>query len=196
MKTFELTASRWHKISQRLTVRATELADSVKATFAGTRVEGFSGTEQVNLLKERTQEGLKAIEDHQLVMEAIAKIRSALAEVNASAGIAALLAEQEVLNRRIKLLRDIVAAQRSDMVSVDALSEYKPFSEGAARSIYGRESGIQVRLLSREQETEFKAQIQTLQAKLYAVADEANDKNRDKISIELDEAIAVVAGLE
>lgn len=198
MTAFEFNASRWHKIAERLTEKASEAADEARAIFGATRVDGFAGDEQLASLRQREQEGERALETHEIASEAVAAIRSALGAANAASGVSALLAQTERAKRRAKLLKEIVSAQKPEMVSVDSLPSYKPFSEGSGRSMYHREErgAILVRVLSRASEAKLKASIEALTAQGFALSDKANDLNRETVRVELDPRAAALAGLQ
>lgn len=198
VKAYAFNASRWHKIAERLSAKAAQAAEEARAAFANTRVDGFAGDEQTHALLARADEGALALKTHELASSAVSIIRAALGSANAANGVSALMAEAESVKRRVKLLKEIVAAQKPEMVSVEGLPSYKPFSEGAGRSMYHREErgAILVRVLSRSKEAELKAEIEALEARGYALADSANDRNREPVSVELDERAAALAGLE
>lgn len=198
MQSFALTASRWHKISERLSARASQASEEAKAAFTNTRVDGYAGEAQIEALSERSAEGLKALEAHRVAMNAVAAIRAAIGKANAANGVSEALAQRDVLNRRVKLLKELVGAQKPEMVAIEALRDYKPFSESAGRSMYRHEErgAISVRTLSRADEAALKKEIDTLEIQLYGLADSANDLNRGLITLQLDPQVAALAGLE
>ena len=197
-QTYELTLNRWHKIRERLGAKSVELANQIRAAYCQTRVDGFAGASQVELLNQRVKSAEQDLETHGSILEAIEAIRSALSKANARVGVDRILAHQETINRRSKLFREILSAQTPDMVPADSLAEYKPFSEKGQNHFYRDDAqlgAIPVRTLSADLAEQFVKQLDTLQTELYSCADQVSDLNREKISIELSESAAKAAGL-
>lgn len=196
--THELNLTRWHKVAERLTAKALEKAEQAKAAFTETRVDGYAGEAQLAQIRQRAAEAEAALAEHAQLAEAVARIRSALADANARVGVNALLSEQEALNRRSKLLREILAAQTTEMVPLDSLRHYKPFSEGKETRYFrgeGPKGAIAVQTLGAPLQASLRAEAERLQTALYATADKAADLNRETISVELSEFVAKAAGL-
>lgn len=190
--TLELTLSRWHKVAERLGSKAAESAAAASAAFCAQRVNGYAGAEQIQALREQADAGAKALSEHAIALSGQGAIRAALARANAEFGVSDLIARQEVANRRLKAIREILAGQKTDMVSPESLEAYKPFAEPQARYSYREEpqGAISVRVLPRELEAELRSEAEALQASLHKLADEANDSNarRLKLAIPLDAA--------
>lgn len=194
--TLELTLSRWHKVAERLASKANEAAAAATAAFCGQRVNGYAGEAQKSALSERAQEGVKALAEQEIALSALSAIRAALGRANAERGVSDLLARQESANRRLKLVREILAGQRPDMVFPDALETYKPFGETQQRYAYREEpqGAIAVRVLSRDLESKLRLEADALQASLHRLADEANDANAGKIRVSIPLEAARMAG--
>lgn len=196
---FEFSVGRWHKISERLAAKASELAEAAKKSLCSTYVDGYAGEEQVDRLRSSASDAVKALADQDVAARAVAAIRSAVGRANAQFGVSDALAEQERLNRRIKLLREILSAQRPEMVAVDALKDYRPFGETKTRMAYRHEEpqgAIQVRTLEASFENAMREEIERLQAELFSVSDKANDSNVRRISVEISAEAAAMIGLK
>jgi hypothetical protein len=194
--TFELTLSRWHNVSKRLANLAKEAGDKALAGFGGARVDGYAGEAQTKALTARQKEASEGLALALALQEDIGSIREAIGQANARAGVAALLAKQESINRSSKLLREIVAAQKPEMVPLEGLADYKPLSTSEPRFFRGSEGGaVSVSLMPQEELDRVKAQLAALQAEAFAVADQINDLNREKISASVSAQAARLAGL-
>lgn len=193
----ELTLSRWHKVAERLASKASECSVLASAAFCSQRVNGYAGSEQKAALQAKAAAGESALNEHLTLLEALSVIRSSLAKANAEIGVSRLLAEQETSNRRLKALREILAGQKTDMVSIDSLESYKPYADPQSRYGYRDEAqgAIAVRCLSCELESKLQSEAEKLQSALHRIADEASDANSRKIKIEISVEAARIAGM-
>ncbi len=195
---YSFPVSRWHKIVERLTAKSNELAKTAKTVFCNTSVDGYSGTEQVARINASVEEAQKALVEYSVASCGIASIRSAVAKANVALNVNALLAEQEALNRYSKIIKEILEGQKTEMVDITGLATYQAFGEPVKSRISYRDEpkgAVAIKTLSLNQETDMKEKLKRAQARMYAIADEINDLNRERVDIELTDDIAKMAGL-
>jgi hypothetical protein len=121
-------------------------------------------------------------------------LRRAIGEVNAKNGVALELAQYDALMRRHKLLEIILNSQTSDMVSLNEIAMLP--NQIMGDGLYERSrSKIKVKVLENEHEDRLRKEAEALLAKAYALADRINDLNQERMTLELPEEMASVAGL-
>ncbi len=195
---YSFPVSRWHKVVERLTAKSNEFAKTAKTVFCNTSVDGYSGSEQLARIQGTVEEAQKALQEYSIASCGIASIRSAVAKANVALNVNALLAEQEALNRYIKLVKEILEGQKTEMVEINGLATYQAFGEPTKTRISYREEpkgAVAIKTLSFAQEAEMKERLKAAQAKIYAIADQINDLNRERVDIDLSDDIAEMAGL-
>lgn len=194
-KQFVVSISRAHKVAERLSQLAQEAGETAKKAYLNTRVDGYAGDAQATALDLLATKADDALEAHAGYGKALADVRTAIAVANAKQGINALLSELEAVNRRTKLLKDIVGGQRTEMVAPNALEGYKAGSE--AMRYRGEEAPgrIHVRLLDAEQLAEIQAQLDSLKVRAFALSDQIADANRATVEVVMGEALAKEVGL-
>jgi hypothetical protein len=194
MKTYTLSLSRWHKVAERLSRTYTELTQNSRQTLNNTQVSGYLGEVQVARIVEQRETALANIERAFAIQDSIVVIRRELGDANARIGVSRQLAEQDALTRRQKFLESILTAQGSEMVQVEELSSLP--KQIVTEDRYDRSRGqVRVGLLGASQVAEIKRQADGLLSRVYTLVDQISDLNRERLSIELPEAIATAAGL-
>jgi hypothetical protein len=194
MQSYTLSLSRWHKVAERLARNYTELTQAVRNTLTNTQVNGFLGETQVGRLHELASHQVASLDKAFQVQDALAKIRQAIGDANARVGVSKDLADYDALSRRQKLLETILAAQTSEMVSFEELPQLP--KQILTEDRYDRSKGsVRVRMLDGDALAKLKGDVESLRAKVYGLADRISDLNRERLTIDLTEEIAQVAGL-
>jgi hypothetical protein len=186
--------SRWHKVAERLARNYTELTQAVRNTLTNTQVSGFLGEAQVGRLQELASNQMASLDKAFQVQDALAIIRQAIGDANARVGVSKDLADYDALSRRQKLLETILAAQTSELVSFEELPQLP--KQIVAEDRYDRSKGaVRVRMLEGDALATLKGEAESLRGKVYGLADRISDLNRERLTIDLTEEIAQVAGL-
>ena len=194
MTTYTLSLSRWHKVAERLARKHLELTQAAKNVFLNTQVSGYLGEGQVARLQSDGARALADIQKAFQVQDGVMAIRQAIGDANARVGVATLLAQHDAMSRRQKLLEAILAGQGSEMVSVEELAHLP--SQVVSEDRYDRSRGqVRVRILDGSAQTELKREAAVLLAKVYALADQISDLNRERVQVELSEEVAAIGGL-
>lgn len=195
MNSYTLSLSRWHKVAERLARTYTELTTSVRNTFNNTQVSGYLGAAQVARLKEQRDQQQNNLHRAFELQDTLIKIRQALGEVNTRTGVGRELAEYDALSRRQKLLESVLVAQSSDMVTLEEMPELPDQLAFEDRYQNSSRGAVRVRLLDTEIQLSLRKESEALQARVYALADRISDLNKERLTLELPEAIAMSAGL-
>lgn len=188
-----MTLSRAHKVAERLRTKVTEAAQAAGAGLGIIRVDGVGGDAQLASLAESRQKALEALGTHATYNQALQDVRAAVGRANATTGVSDLLAEQEAIARRIKLLRDILGASSAIAIQPEELATYRPLTQ--ARDVYSRgETGVPVTLLPTEVRAGLEADLNALQKQQYAVSDRVADANAARIELDLPDELAADLG--
>lgn len=199
MTTRELTVTRWHKVCERLSQRATEQGSAALEALGETRVDGYSGKESVEAMELAAKKAEESLSGISVLLDSWAEIRARLAAANAANGVSVLMARQERAQRELKVLTAILTAQKPNMVAAGALAEYKPFVEKNERFSYRGDEpkgAISVRTLSKDGEAKIRARVEELRLTVSSMADKASDINREKVSIDVPDEVARVCGID
>lgn len=201
--TYTLSLTRWHKVVERLTKSYSEIAVALKEGFCNTRVAGYAGEEQIRRLREKSA-ALEA--QYSLGMElepVIVAIRQELAKANVEVGVSGDLARYDWLMRRQRLIQSLLDGQTLNQVSIADLkaneiqgvvdSDEDSYSRRYATRMEVRL--MEVRLMGEAFENQLRKDLAGVQAESYALSDVIAEKNRARISLELPDAIARLAGL-
>jgi Holliday junction resolvasome RuvABC endonuclease subunit len=122
----------------------------------------------------------------------VAIIKKMLARENSKSGISDKLTDLEIINRRIKFIKNLVAHATDGKVEKSALEEV--FKRKENQSGLGVMRGVNVQMLSASDMDAMKQTLLDLQAKAYAIGDEISDLNKKKTTLEIDDVIAKAAG--
>ena len=194
-KTYTMTLSRWHKVAERLAREYTESAYKAKQALTQTRVSAYVGAGQEQILRDEAGISRGRLDRAFRLQDGIADIRSALGDENARIGVSAQLAEFDKLNRRVKVLTDIVEGQASDMIGIDELKNIPGDYVSDGDNYDRRRPQLRVRMLGREELLGLQEALAGGRARAYALADEIADRNKAVLSLELTEEVARAAGL-
>lgn len=194
MPSYTLSINRWHKVAERLSKAYTELSQSARNTYVNTQIAGYLGESQVERLRESAESEMQKLFRSFEIQDALIDLRRAIGEVNAKNGVALELAQYDALMRRHKLLDIILNSQTSDMVSLNEIAMLP--NQIMGDGLYERSrSKIKVKVLESEHEDRLRKEAEALLAKAYALADRINDLNQERMTLELPEEMASVAGL-
>jgi hypothetical protein len=194
MPSYTLSINRWHKVAERLSKAYTELSQSARNTYVNTQIAGYLGESQVERLRESAESEMQKLFRSFEIQDALIDLRRAIGEVNAKNGVALELAQYDALMRRHKLLEIILNSQTSDMVSLNEIAMLP--NQIMGDGLYERSrSKIKVKVLESEHEDRLRKEAEALLAKAYALADRINDLNQERMTLELPEEMASVAGL-
>ena len=194
MPSYTLSVNRWHKVAERLAKTYAELSQSARNTYTNTQISGYLGETQIARLRESGQSEIPNLFRAFKIQDALIDVRQAIGEVNAKNGVSLELAKYDALMRRHKLLDTILNSQTSDMVGLDEVASLP--NQIVGDGLYERNrSKIKVKVLETENEIILRKEAEALLAKAYALADRINDLNQARMTLELPEEIASVAGL-
>lgn len=193
-KTYTMSLSRWHKVAERLARSYAELTQAARNALTNTQVGGFLGEAQVDRLQALAGQQMSNLNRAFEVQDALARIRQAVGDANARIGVSKDLADYDALSRRQKMLETILAAQTSDMVSFEEMPQLP--KQIITEDRFDRSKGtVRVRMLDGDSLAGIKGEVESLRARVYGLADRISDLNRERLTIDLTEEIAQVAGL-
>jgi SpoVK/Ycf46/Vps4 family AAA+-type ATPase len=194
MKNYTLSLSRWHKVAERLSRAYVELTHSARDILTNAQVGGYFGHSQLERLKSEAERARLALQRAFAIQDVIAAIRQEIGEANSRTGVGRLLAKHDALSRRHKLLDTVLAAQSSEMVTLDELPNLPRQIVNEDRYDRSR-AQIRVRVLGAEALEAMKQEADALLVSVYALADQISDLNRERLSIDLPEDVAAAGGL-
>lgn len=193
-KSYTLSLSRWHKVAERLAKTYTEMTTDAKNILTQTQVTGYFGEAQVSRLREQSRQALSSIKDAFLLQDSLVKLRQAIGKANAETGVAAELAEYDALCRRHKLLATLISVPAVEMVELDDLPQLP--KQIVVKNRYDSNCGaVRVCMLDAAASNDLAEEEKQLSSRVYALSDKINDMNRERLTLELPEAIARIAGL-
>jgi hypothetical protein len=194
-KTHTLTLSRWHKVAERLSRDYTETVFKAKQALTQTRVSAYVGESQEVALREQASDWSARLERAFRLQDGIGDIRRILGDANAQHGITALLAEFDKLNRRQKVLTELVEGQAPDMIAIGELKHIPADYVADGDNYDRRRPQLRVRMLERAEVTRLREELDAVRARAYALADEIAERNKATLALELTGEVAGAAGL-
>jgi hypothetical protein len=194
---YSLTLTRWHKVAERINAALKEREARVLAAFTATTISAWNkegAEEKAAEIAVRAKSDLTLVETG---AAAVAGIRSALAVRNAELGIAARLAEVEALKRRVRLYRDIVEKQTTDMVRPEAVRHVPDALAPEESGFLGRRTAQAITLAIADKALLDALRIALVreQARAHALLDEIADANRAQLELDLPQDLVEIAGL-
>lgn len=192
---YTATLSRWHKVAERLSREYTEVVFSCRATLNQCKVSVYLGESQEQMLTEQATLTLAELDRAFLVQDCIVRIRQAVGQANVREGIADQLAELDKLNRRVKVLSELVEGQTNDLIGIEDLHKIPADYVADGDRYDSKRQPIKVRIMSLEQLAVLTDQFERTRARSYGLADEISDQNRAKLTLELPIWVAELAGL-
>lgn len=193
--THTLTLSRWHKVAERLSRDYTETVFKAKQALTQTRVSAYVGESQEQALREQSSDWSARLERAFRLQDGIGDIRCVLGDANAQHGVTALLAEFDKLNRRQKVLTELVEGQTADMIAISELKHIPADYVAEGDNYDRRRAQLRVRMLERPDVTRLREELDAVRARAYALADEIAERNKATLSLELTREVAGAAGL-
>jgi hypothetical protein len=194
-KTHTMTLSRWHKVAERLSREYTETVYKAKQTLTQTRVSAYVGEGQEQALRDEAADWTVRLERAFRLQDGIATIRRALGDENVRAGVTGQLAEFDKLNRRQKVLTEIVEGQASDMIGIGELKNIPGDYVADGDNYDRRRPQLRVRMLERNEVVRLQQELERVRARAYALADEIAERNKAPLALELTGEVALAAGL-
>jgi hypothetical protein len=194
-KTHTLTLSRWHKVAERLSRDYTETVFKAKQALTQTRVSAYVGESQEVALREQASDWSARLERAFRLQDGIGDIRRILGDANAQHGITALLAEFDKLNRRQKVLTELVEGQAPDMIAIGELKHIPADYVADGDNYDRRRPQLRVRMLERAEVIRLREELDAVRARAYALADEIAERNKATLALELTGEVAGAAGL-
>ncbi|RDH87036.1 MAG: hypothetical protein DIZ78_05960 [endosymbiont of Escarpia spicata] len=193
-KTYRLTLNRWHKVAERLSRRANDIAEEVRTGFNQTEVMGHLGEDQQARLStegERLAGLIPVLFDLQ---STIAQIRKALGTANEATGISSSLAELDMLNKQLRLMESLINGQEAGLVGIDELPNL-PVRVQEESGLFARPSTFRVRIMPDSALEAYRRKLEDIRTESFAVADKIAARNREALPISISENVARLAGL-
>jgi hypothetical protein len=194
-KTHTLTLSRWHKVAERLSRDYTETVFKAKQVLTQTRVSAYVGESQEEALREQSSDWSARLERAFRLQDGIGDIRRVLGDANTQYGVTALLAEFDKLNRRQKVLTELIEGQTADMIAIGELKHIPADYIAEGDNYDRRRPQLRVRMLERPDVSRLRQELDAVRARAYALADEIAERNKATLKLELTEEVASAAGL-
>ena len=194
-KTLKLSLSRWHKVAERLAREYTETVYGAKQALTQTRVSACLGESQEKALRDESEEWQKRLAWVFQVQDTLAAVRCALGNANVQNGVAGKLAEFDKLNRRQKVLTELIEGQGADMIAIDELKSIPQDYVADGDRYDSKRPQLRVRMLDRAAVAQLKQQLEGVRSRAYALSDEIADLNRATLSIAIPDDVASLAGI-
>jgi len=194
-KTCTLTLTRWHKVAERLSREYTESVYATKQTLNNTKVSSYLGTEQQVALRSATQDATERLARAFRVQDAVSEVRQALGDANVKNGVSPKLAELDKLNRRLKVVTDLVEGQGPSMISIEQLENIPADYVADGNSYDSKRPLLHVRMLSKDDLTRLKADFESIRSQAYALSDEVADLNKATLTLTVSLEVAALAGI-
>jgi len=194
-KTYTLSLSRWHKVAERLTREYTETVHKAKQVLTQTRVSAYLGESQEQTLRDAASNWTERMAHAFRLQDSIADIRRTLGDRNVQSGVSGLLAEFDKLNRRQRILTEIIDGQTADMIGIGELKTIRSDYLADGDGYDSRRPQLQVRMLDRADVQRLQQELDSVRARVYALADEIAERNKTTVPLELTEDAALAAGL-
>lgn len=194
-KTCTLTLTRWHKVAERLSREYTEAVYATKQTLNNTKVSSYLGAEQQEALRSATQDANERLARAFRVQDAVAAVRQALGDANVRNGVSPKLAELDKLNRRLKVVTDLVEGQGPSMISIEQLENIPADYVADGNSYDSKRPLLHVRMLSKDDLTRLKADFESIRSQAYVLSDEVADLNKATLTLTVTLEVAALAGI-
>lgn len=194
-KRCNLTLSRWHKVAERLSREYTETVYKAKQVMTQTRVSAYVGEEQEHALHDTVADWTERLARAFRLQDGITDIRRLLGDENVKTGVSGLLAEFDKLNRRQKVLTELVEGQVADMIGIGELKKIPQDYVADGERYDSKRPQLRVRMLDRPEVLKLQAELETVRARAYALADDIAECNKATAALELSDEVALAAGL-
>lgn len=194
-KTCTLTLTRWHKVAERLSREYTESVYAAKQTLCNTKVSSYLGAEQQQSLQQAAQDAKERLDRAFRVQDAVTEVRQALGDANVKNGVSPKLAELDKLNRRLKVLTELIEGQSPSMISVDQLQSIPADYVADNNSYDSKRPLLHMRLLDKGDLVVIKQDFEAIRGRSYALSDEISDMNRATLSLTVSDEVATLSGI-
>jgi len=194
-KTCTCTLTRWHKVAERLSREYTESVYAAKQTLSNTKVSSYLGAEQQEALHLAAKDAKERLERAFRVQDAVTEVRQALGDANVKNGVSPKLAELDKLNRRLKVLTELIESQNPSMISIDQLQSIPADYVADGNSYDSKRPQLHMRLLGKNDLMEIKRDFESIRARSYTLSDEIADLNRATLSLTVSDEVATLAGI-
>ena len=192
---YTLTLTRWHKVAERLSREYTEAVYAVKQTLTQTRVSTYLGQDQEVSLQLESHNAEERLQRAFRVQDALADVRRVIGDANVHHGVSAKLAEFDKLNRRLKVVTELIEAQSANMVSIEQLKNIPQDYVADGSHYESKRPQLHVRMLGREAIANLKQEFESIRARAYALSDEIANLNRATANVALSKEVATLAGI-
>lgn len=194
-KTCTLTLTRWHKVAERLSREYTESVYAAKQTLSNTKVSSYLGAEQQDALRSAAQDATERLARAFHVQDAVSEVRSALGDANVKNGVSPKLAELDKLNRRLKVVTELIEAQTPSMISIEQLESIPADYVADGNSYDSKRPFLHVRMLGKDQVSKLKTDFEAIRTQSYALSDEVADLNKATLTLTVSQEVATLAGI-
>jgi hypothetical protein len=194
-KTCTLTLTRWHKVAERLSREYTESVYAAKQTLSNTKVSSYLGAEQQDALRSATQDATERLSRAFRVQDAVSDVRRALGDANVKNGVSPKLAELDKLNRRLKVVTELIEAQSPGMISIEQLVNIPADYVADGNSYDSKRPLLHVRMLGKDEVKQLKADFEAIRHQSYALSDEVADLNKATLTLSVSQEVATLAGI-
>lgn len=194
-KTCTLTLTRWHKVAERLSREYTESVYAVKQTLSNTKVSSYLGAEQQDALRAAAQDATERLARAFRVQDAVSDVRRALGDANVKNGVSPKLAELDKINRRLKVVTELIEAQSPSMISIEQLANIPSDYVADGNSYDSKRPLLHVRMLGRDELNGLKADFEAIRTQSYALSDEVADLNKATLTLTVSQEVATLAGI-
>jgi hypothetical protein len=194
-KTCTLTLTRWHKVAERLSREYTESVYAAKQTLMNTKVSSYLGAEQKDALHCAAQDANERLARAFRVQDAVTDVRQALGDANVKNGVSPKLAELDKLNRRLKVVTELIEGQSASMITIDQLQSIPSDYVADGNSYDSKRPLLHVRMLDKDKLTDIKGDFEAIRTQSYALSDEIADLNRATLTLTVSDEVAKLAGI-
>lgn len=190
---YNLTLTRWHKVIERI---RDEIKREEAAIAAGISKLNFDRTSKpvsaVEIVNKVHTEQLSSIQNLQMYLQAVAKIRTELAKANAKFGINERLNKIESSNKLLAIYESVLKHENDASMRAEDFDAL-PAQEKTAYSLRERET---VNAHSKEQILAIKESVEAGRRAAHKLSDEIADINRSLLPIDLDDRVAAIAAIK
>lgn len=196
-KTYTLTLTRWHHVASRLKALSKSHLDEARAILGNTRTDTAPSLIQIQALEARGARGLELLASGRSALDAVGRIRTAMARANAEAHITEQLSQVEHKRALARVLADfssidLITATTPEMVEQVLLARA---ANKTGRNSFMDEPGILLAVVDPAALENLREERATLEAEAAALTDRVADSNRAQMALELDEGLARAVGL-
>ena len=190
-----LTLTRWHKVAERLSREYTESVYASKQTLSNTKVSSFLGSEQQDALRRAAKDATDRLRRAFDVQDALSDVRRALGDATVMNGVSPKLAELDKLNRRLKVVTELVEGQSPNMISIEQLASIPLDYVADGNSYDSKRPLLHVGMLGKDEVMMLKADFESIRSRSYALSDEIADLNKATLTLTVSQTVATLAGI-